>query len=68
MVPKPYLKRPRSMKTIQSQREARRLSKRAVLVVLTPKAQHPNNLPALPKTNPLPRQTRSDRASHKSMW
>jgi len=50
-------KKQRSMKTIQSPRELRKLSKRAVLVVLTPKALHPNNLPALPKTNPPPRQT-----------
>jgi len=65
MAPRRSQKKPRSMKTIQSPREARRLSKRAVPVVLTPKAQHPNNPPALPKTNPPPRQTLSDRASHR---
>jgi hypothetical protein len=53
MVPKRSLKKPRSMKTTQSLRELRKLSKRAVLeeqvAEVTPKAQHPNSPPVLPR-------------------
>jgi hypothetical protein len=53
MAPKLSLRRRRSMKTIQSLREVRKLSKRAVLeeqaAEVTPKAQHPNSPPVLPR-------------------
>ena len=54
------------MKTIQSLREERRLSKGAVraeqAAAVTLKELHPNSLPA------LPRMSLSDKASLRSMW